>query len=71
MINPAVFFLADMLLSDNAHNAAAPYEMAAYTHVLDYSQLFQWISAFDLTFEILFLCIVVYPSFLHIYGKFM
>lgn len=74
MVNPAVFFLPDILRSGSVHNAAAsncnPTKMAAYTRALDYSQLFQRVLAFDLPFEIPFFIVAVRPSSLHFDGKF-
>lgn len=64
MINPAVFFLVDILLSGIAAPSCNPAKWPCIPRMLDYSQLFQWISAFDLTFEIPFLCVAACPSFL-------
>lgn len=62
MINPTVFFFFSLFLIYRAstvhtmrpRSELQPREMDAHTLALDYSQLFQWVLAFNLTFEILF-----------------
>lgn len=70
MVNPAVFFLADLLRSDSVHNAAALNcnltKIPARLIIPSYFNGF-WLSICLSKFH--FLRVAVCPSFLHFRGK--